>query len=291
MGQDKYETDEFVTIKFFGKPNKFYLVENNFPLIEDGILGLPCLESYKYEISNDKLVLDNTISLQKTPTVPPGEIKVQTIYLEGKPTRVCFINSGKTEHLISNQIYNINEYEQISKFRQSIRTSHIEKGMREPIEKILIHYLDVFNLETDSLHCTNLAKHIITLRENKIINTKFYRPPECHKAEIEKQMKEMLSKNIIGALDSPYNSPVWVVPKKVDALGKQKWRIVIDFRRLNELTKQDAYPLPDIDDILSQLGNSKFFSALDLSSGFHQIPMDPESKKYTAFSTPQGHFH
>ncbi|XP_050598908.1 uncharacterized protein LOC126926582 [Bombus affinis] len=101
----------------------------------------------------------------------------------------------------------------------------------------------------------------------------------------------MLKKNIIEPTDSPYYSPVWVVPKKQAAPGKQIWRIVIDIRKLNELTDQDAYPLPDIDDILSQLGSGKFFSALDLSSGFHQIPMDPESKKYTALSTSQGHYH
>lgn len=100
----------------------------------------------------------------------------------------------------------------------------------------------------------------------------------------------MINKNLIEESDSPYNSPVWVVPKKSDASEKQKWRIVIDFSKLNELTDQDAYPLPNIDDILSQLGNAKFFSALDLSSGFHQIPMDVTSKKYTAFSRPQGHF-
>ena len=66
--------------------------------------------------------------------------------------------------------------------------------------------------------------------------------------------------------------------------------MVIDFRKLNELTDQDAYPLPNINDILSQLGNAKFFPGLDLPSGIHQIPMDVTSKKYTAFSTPQGHF-
>ena len=54
---------------------------------------------------------------------------------------------------------------------------------------------------------------------------------------------------------------------------------------------QETYPLPDIEDILSELGNVKFFSALDLSSGFHQISMDLNFKKCTAFSTPQGHFH
>ena len=119
----------------------------------------------------------------------------------------------------------------------------------------------MFNLETDSLPCTNLAEHTITLKENKIINTKSYRPPECHKVEIERQVMDMLNKNIIEESDSPYNSPIWVVPKKIDASGKQKWRIVIDFRRLNELTDQDAYPLPDIDDILSQLRNAVFLSA------------------------------
>ena len=88
----------------------------------------------------------------------------------------------------------------------------------------------------------------------------------------------MSKKNIIEESESPYNSPVWVVSKKLDASGNQKWKIVIDFRKLNELTEQDAYPLPDIDDILTQLGNAKFFSALVLSSGFHQIPMNEKSR-------------
>nr|XP_012152955.1 PREDICTED: uncharacterized protein LOC105664165 [Megachile rotundata] len=118
-----------------------------------------------------------------------------------------------------------------------------------------------------------------------------YKPPEYHKQEIERQINKMLEKSIIEPSDSPYNAPVWVVPKKPDASGKRKWRIVIDFRKLNQLTDQDAYPLPTSNEILDHLGKAKFFSALDLSSGFHQIPMNPNSKKYTAFSTPQSHFH
>ena len=89
----------------------------------------------------------------------------------------------------------------------------------------------------------------------------------------------MLSKGIIEESDSTYNAPVWVVPKKLDASGKRRWRILIDFRKLNELTEQDAYPLPNSDKILDYLGKAKFFSALDLSSGFHQIPVQKESKK------------
>lgn len=103
--------------------------------------------------------------------------------------------------------------------KQIIRLDHIEDKLRISIEKILLHYIDVFNLESDTLPCTNLTKHTITLRENKTVNTKSYRSLKAHKAEIEKQMKEMLDKNIIEESDSPYNSPVWVVLKKLDASG------------------------------------------------------------------------
>ena len=63
--------------------------------------------------------------------------------------------------------------------------------------------------------------------------------------------------------------------------------MVIDYRKINEDTDRDAYPLSVIDDILHQLGRAKFYSAFDLSAGFHQIPMKESDKKYTAFSTLQ----
>lgn len=66
--------------------------------------------------------------------------------------------------------------------------------------------------------------------------------------------------------------------------------MVIDYRKLNEKTTGDAYPLPNITEILDQLGNSKYFSTLDLASGFHQIPVSDETKAKTAFSTFHGHF-
>lgn len=291
MGQNRYTTDRHIQIELHNQRHRVYIVTGDFPLIEHGILGLPFLEKYKYEISNEHLKLnDKTLKFQKPTILEPGETRVETIYLSGKPTRVCFLNTGEQTAEINNEIHNPNHIEQIERLRDTVRLQHIEPQLRIAIEKILIHYKDIFNLETDTLPCTNLTQHTITLKEPKIVNTKSYKPPEAHRQEVENQVNEMLKKEIIEISDSPYNSPVWVVPKKLDASGKQKWRVVIDFRKLNELTDQDAYPLPDIDDILSQLGNAKFFSALDLSSGFHQIPMNTNSKKYTAFSTPQGHF-
>lgn len=99
----------------------------------------------------------------------------------------------------------------------------------------------------------------------------------------------MLDKNIIKPSVSPWSSPVCVVPRKIDVTGERNWRVVIDYRNLNEVTIGDAYPLPNIENILDQLGSSKYFTTFDLTSGFHQILMNEKDKK-TAFNTPTGHF-
>ncbi|XP_045456466.1 uncharacterized protein LOC123666419 [Melitaea cinxia] len=76
----------------------------------------------------------------------------------------------------------------------------------------------------------------------------------------------------------------------MDASGQRKWRVVIDYRRLNDITIGDSYPIPNISEILDQLGKCKYFSTLDLSSGFHQIKLAEADAPKTAFTVPQGHF-
>lgn len=99
----------------------------------------------------------------------------------------------------------------------------------------------------------------------------------------------MLDEDIIEPSISSYNSPILLVPKK-SGNNEKKWRLVVDFRQLNKKLLADKFPLPRIDAILDQLGRAKYFTTLDLMSGFHQIPLDHDSRKYTAFSTPNGHY-
>jgi hypothetical protein len=80
-----------------------------------------------------------------------------------------------------------------------------------------------------------------------------------------------LKEGIIAESNSPWNSPLLVVPKKTDENGEKKWQLVVDFRKLNDKTIGDAYALPDITEILDQLGQSKYFSCLDLAMVYHQI--------------------
>ncbi|KAJ3634675.1 hypothetical protein MTP99_007621 [Tenebrio molitor] len=64
----------------------------------------------------------------------------------------------------------------------------------------------------------------------------------------------------------------------------------IDYRKFNSMTVKHRYPLPRIDDQLDRLSGYKFYTSLDLLSGYHQIPVAPESKKYTAFVTPDAQY-
>lgn len=99
----------------------------------------------------------------------------------------------------------------------------------------------------------------------------------------------MISDDIIEPSVSHFNSPILLVPKKSEDNSK-KWRLVVDFRQLNKKILADKFPLPRIDSILDQLGRAKYFTTLDLMAGFHQVPLAEDARKYTAFSTSDGHF-
>ena len=93
----------------------------------------------------------------------------------------------------------------------------------------------------------------------------------------------MLLDKIISPSKSPWASPIVLVTKKDGSI-----RFCNDYRKLNEITVRDAYPLPRIDDSLASLINKAWFSSLDLAAGYHQIPMNPEDKAKTAFITDSG---
>ncbi len=103
---------------------------------------------------------------------------------------------------------------------------------------------------------------------------------------VDEQIDDMLQQGVIQPSKSPWNSPLFLFPKK-----DGQFRPVIDFRKVNEVTEDDRFPLPVLSDLLMSLGHgNKFFSSLDLLSGYWQVPLAPESREITAFSTPNGHF-
>ena len=104
-------------------------------------------------------------------------------------------------------------------------------------------------------------------------------------AEVDTQVKDLLAKGLIRPSTSPYGAPILFVAKKTGEL-----RMCIDYRALNRITVKNRYPLPRIDDTLDRLAGAKYFTALDLASGYHQLLIKPEDIPKTAFTTPLGHF-
>lgn len=171
-----------------------------------------------------------------------------------------------------------------------IRTEHLNSEEKREIISICREFSDIFHTENGPLTFTNQIKHEIKTTDETPVYTRSYRYPFVHKAEVHRQINKMLEEGIIRPSQSPWSSPIWIVPKKIDASGKQKWRIVVDYRKINEKTIDDRYPLPNITDILDKLGKCQYFSTLDLASGFHQIEMDPNSIPKTAFNVENGHY-
>ncbi|GBP23651.1 Retrovirus-related Pol polyprotein from transposon 17.6 [Eumeta japonica] len=171
----------------------------------------------------------------------------------------------------------------------TIELNYNSEDIEIDLENLFQQYNKIFTIDvTDSV--TSKVKHEIKLTDDSPVYQRPFRLPQTQRKEVRKQLKKLLKENVIRPSDSPWASPVHLVSKKPDSTGHKKFRLVIDYRKLNEKTRSDRYPLPNIEDILTQLNNCKYFSTIDLTSGYHQIPMDNNSIEKTAFITPEGHY-
>jgi hypothetical protein len=131
----------------------------------------------------------------------------------------------------------------------------------------------------------NLCDHAIHLTTDKPVNVKQYPLPFGTQDVMAQEVKKMLEMDIIEPSTSPYASPVVLVKKKDGSV-----RFCIDFRQLNVVTRFDAEPIPDVEDMLSSLSDKQWFTKVDLTKGYWQIKMAEADKEKTAFRTPQGLF-
>lgn len=157
--------------------------------------------------------------------------------------------------------------------------------LESEMQAVLHKFQDVFATELpEGVPQDRGAFETIPLEPNAVPPFKpMYRLSPLEREEVERQIKELLSKGLIEPSLSPYGAPILFVKKKDGSL-----RMVIDYRALNKLTVKNRYPLPRIDDLLDQLQGSKFFSSLDLLSGYYQVPLHASDVPKTAFRTPQG---
>lgn len=132
---------------------------------------------------------------------------------------------------------------------------------------------------------TSVIKHQINLVQEEVVRSRPYKIPFSLRSQVNQEIEDMLKLKVIEPSNSPYVTPI-VVVKKPDNSN----RICLDFRRLNQITVFDSEPMTDPDQIFANIRGSKYFSKLDLSKGYWQVPLEEESKQYTAFPTDKGLF-
>ena len=159
-----------------------------------------------------------------------------------------------------------------------------EKQAQELLD-LITHHHTAFCLDEKERGETDLVEmeiHTSDVAPRKIAAR---RMPFALWQEVAKQLQRMQEGGVIELSDSPWSSPVVMVRKKDGSL-----RFCMDYRELNRVTQKNTYPLPRVDDLLDQVGQSKYFTTLDLTSGYWQIRVAPNSCEKTAFVTPHGLF-
>ena len=153
---------------------------------------------------------------------------------------------------------------------------------QQQLNELFKEYSDIFSQGEDDLGNTPLLEHAIETHGPPLRQPYRRQNPAVRREEMA-QVQQMLSSNVIRPSNSPWASPVVMVRKKDGSL-----RFCVDFRQLNAATVKDVHPLPRIDDLLDALHGAKWFSTLDLKSGYWQVPITEQDKAKTAFRTSSG---
>ena len=152
-------------------------------------------------------------------------------------------------------------------------------GLAQKFECLLMEYHDIFSLDKNEIGCMDAAEHVIELLDEEPFKEKFQwiAPPLLD--EVWEHLQEMLDGGAIRPSQSAWCNEVVLVRKKDGGL-----RFCIDFRQLNARTKKDSYPLPRMQETMESMVGARFFSTMDLKSGFWQVKMLEKSRQYTAFT-------
>ena len=164
-------------------------------------------------------------------------------------------------------------------------TPELTGDLRKKTIELLCEFTDRFSTGETDLGRVDLCPHRIDIGDARPVSQALCRQPYAYREAIEKGVQDLLSADVITPSNSPWASNIVMVRKKDGTM-----RFCVDFRKVNEVTREDKFPLPRIDVCLDTLAGSKYFSTFDLRSGYFQAVMDPRDSDKTSFITQSGSY-
>ena len=165
---------------------------------------------------------------------------------------------------------------------QAVRSEDLSVSQRAELRALLEKYENLFSMSPGR---TSLATHDIELTSNVAVRSRPYRMSPRQQAILKDEVERMLHLGVIVPCESEYSSPMIIV----EAAGRDP-RPCIDYRKLNTITRDQAYPIPNVEERVETVSGARYVSTLDLVRGYWQVPMTERASHYAAFVTPAGTF-
>ncbi|CAF1174543.1 unnamed protein product, partial [Didymodactylos carnosus] len=198
------------------------------------------------------------------------------------PSKTCF---AMTSSVQPKQHQNLNVSQPLTSEVQAIietTIEHLSDERKRTSRPILQKYCGLFDLSKTRIAKTHIH-HPIQTGNHQAVMSRPYTTSLTKQQLIHTQIQTLYKSGLIRPSTSAWASPVVLVTKK-----DGKPRFCVDYRKINQLTTRDAFPLPNMEETINRLGDAAFFTKLDLKSGYFQIPIREEDKAKTAFITQDG---
>ena len=246
-----------------------YLVKTPDRRKETQVCHINMLKAYHEKPKPELVTLNNRLGLE-SPTHSKDCVGQVAEKEEDTESEVRLGNDQQPIKLQNSQILN----------DLGTKLSHLPSVQRKELAEVITQYREVF---PDVPSKTNLIEHDVDVGDSAPIKQHPYRVSPMKKELLDKEVQYMLKNDIIEESQSNWSSPCILVPKHDGG-----FRFCTDFRKVNDKTKSDSFPIPRIADCIDQIGNAKFVSTFDMLKGYWQVPLTQRAREISAFVTPSG---
>ena len=246
-----------------------YLVKTPDRRKETQVCHINMLKAYHEKPKPELVTLNNRLGLE-SPTHSKDCVGQVAEKEEDTESEVRLGNDRQPIKLQNSQILN----------DLGTKLSHLPLVQRKELAEVITQYREVF---PDVPSKTNLIEHDVDVGDSAPIKQHPYRVSPMKKELLDKEVQYMLKNDIIEESQSNWSSPCILVPKHDGG-----FRFCTDFRKVNDKTKSDSFPIPRIADCIDQIGNAKFVSTFDMLKGYWQVPLTQRAREISAFVTPSG---